>query len=129
MGIKHVEPCREEYQLKNMLMMAPFIASDQLDMEYLGRQVDGFLETYRVSGVLPSRPDGDRCCGYDFGLLLFAAAQTGRNAADVLEDMLNLQDEVGAWSEYFRGDVPEQTRCRPWESGMNIAGAMCYLAR
>lgn len=129
MGIKHVEPCREEYQLKSTLMMAPFIASDQLDMEYLGRQVDGFLETYRVSGVLPSRPDGDRCCGYDFGLLLFAAAKTGRNADDVLEDMLNLQDEAGAWSEYFRGDVPEQTRCRPWESGMNIAGAMCYLAR
>ena len=128
MGNKHIEPCREEYQLKSTLLMAPFISSDQLDMEYLGRQVDAFLETYRASGVLPSRPDGDRCCGYDFGLLLFAAAKTGRNADDVLEDMLNLQDEAGAWSEYFRGDVPEQTRCRPWESGMNIAGAVCYLA-
>lgn len=129
MGKRKVAPCREEYQLKSTLLMVPFINSNQLSNDYMAEQVDDFLSVYREIGALPSRPDGKRCVGYDYGLMLFAAKKTNRQADDLLESMLALQDAAGAWSEYYRGSKPEQTRCRPWESGMNIAGALRYLAK
>jgi len=38
------------------------------------------------------------------------------------------QSSCGAWAEYYEGNQPRQTRCRPWESSMNIAGALRYLS-
>ena len=57
-----------------------------------------------------------------------AQADAGCEADDLLLHMLNLQDECGAWAEYYEGDQPRQSRCRPWESSMNIAGALRYLS-
>ena len=89
----------------------------------------GYLSDFRTQGRLPSRPDGDTCLGYDYGLLLYAAAQCGLEADDVLTHMLNLQDETGAWVEYYRNGQPVGTKCRPWESGICIEGALDYLQR
>jgi len=59
--------------------------------------------------------------------VLFAAKAAGLNADDLLADMLSLRDECGAWSEYYTGKEHTGTRCRPWESAINIAGAIRYL--
>ena len=118
---------RREFRLKSALLMAPFIHSDALDRRVLEDNIRSFISEYEASGRLPSLPDGNRCLGYDFGLLLFAAASIGADADGLLEKTLELQDECGAWPEYFEGDVPRQTRCRPWESAINIAGAIEYL--
>lgn len=43
--------------------------------------------------------------------------------------MLSLQDEAGMWAEYYDDNrpAPGYTRCRPWESGINIEAALRYL--
>lgn len=127
-GKRTAEPCREEYRLKSTLMMAPFIGSSVPDNGLIRRQTQEILNGWRENGALPSLPSGNRCLGYDFGLLLFAAAETGCDADDLLAHMLSLRDDCGAWAEYYERNQPRQTRCRPWESSMNIAGALRYLA-
>ena len=39
---------------------------------------------------------------------------------DVYLKTLEIADEIGAWSEYYLGDIPSGTRCRPWESAINM---------
>lgn len=128
-GGRHYEPCRREFLLKSTLLMAPFIGSDQISAAFCAEQTARYLAEYRIKGNLPSLPDGDRCLGYDFGLMLFAAKDAGLDADDLLAHMLSLQDECGTWAEYYAGSEPQNTRCRPWESAMNVAGALRYLAQ
>lgn len=127
-GKKTLPPFRQEVSLKSTLLMEPFTRAGQIDAEYICEQTAQFLADYRRTGSLPSRPDGSRCLGYDFGLVLFAAKAGGLDADDLLKHMLALRDECGAWCEYYEGSEPNGTRCRPWESGINIAGAIAYLA-
>lgn len=128
-GQRPLSVCHQEYVLKSVLLMVSFIRADQIAPDYLKEQIEAFLQEYRATGHLPSRPNGELCLGYDFGLMLFAAADAGSNADDVLVHMLSLQDACGAWSEYYSGITPRQTRCRPWESAINIAGALRYLSQ
>lgn len=127
-GGRSYNPCMEEFFLKSAMLMAPFIAADQIASEYRADQASRYLGEYREKGCLPSLPVGDRCLGYDFGLMLFAAKDAGLDADDLLAHMLSLQDECDAWSEYYAGSLPQNTRCRPWESAINIAGAIRYLS-
>ena len=126
-GKKHVEPFRKEVSLRSTLLMETFTKAGQIDAEHMRRETAAFIEEYRTTGNLPSCPDGSRCLGYDFGLVLFAAKAAGLNADDLMEHMLSLRDECGAWCEYYEDNAPYGTRCRPWESAINIAGAIEYL--
>lgn len=126
-GKKTAQPYRREDSLKSTLLMEAFVRAGQIDSDYLAAQTAEFLNEYRTKGSLPSRPDGNVCLGYDFGLMLFAAKQAGINADDLLAHMLGLRDECGAWSEYYEDNAHKGTRCRPWESAINIAGALKYL--
>lgn len=119
--------CTQEISLKSALMMALYVDSPLLSQEYLRSQINAYLAQYRQTGVLPSLPDGSRCVGYDFGLLLYAAARFGLAADDLLAHMLALKDSAGMWAEYYDAGQPQNTRCRPWESAINMEGALQYL--
>ena len=128
-GGRDYRPFRQELLLNSTMLMAPFIQADQISPEFCAMQTARYLAEYREKGILPSLPDGDRCLGYDFGLMLFAAKDAGLDADDLLAHMLSLQDECGGWSEYYCGTAHQNTRCRPWESAINVAGAIRYLAQ
>ena len=121
------QPCEREIPLKSTLMMALYVDSPLLGREYLRGQIAAYLAEYRRTGILPSLPAGGRCLGYDFGLLLYAAARLGLAADDLLAHMLALKDSAGMWAEYYDGGQPQNTRCRPWESAINMEGALQYL--
>ncbi|MFV0402247.1 MAG: hypothetical protein ACK5LX_16745 [Oscillospiraceae bacterium] len=122
------EPDDDEkvYRLKSVSLMPLYIGAAQPDRELLSAAVTKMLAEYRATGVLPSRPDGDSCTGYDYGLLLYNLAKLGIRGDDVLLTMLDILDESGAWCEYYRENVPYGTRCRSWESGINIEAAIEY---
>ena len=122
-------PAPEEYQLKSTLLMSPFIRADVIPDPLLKNTVSEFLELFEQTGALPSLPDNSCSLGYDYGLLLFAAARYHLNADKLLQKMLELQDECGGWAEYYHGNDPANTRCRPWESAINIAGGIEYLKK
>ena len=84
------------------------------------------LEGYRKAGVITSRQEPDApaqsgTVGYDYGLLLYALAEArDPAAAEIYAKVLSLADSTGSWSEYYSGNRPRGTRCRPWESGINL---------
>lgn len=121
-------PEPQEYALKSTLLMAPFIGSDLIAFSGLKKNVTDFVDSFCRTGALPSLPDNSRSLGYDYGLLLYSAAAFHIPADPLLQKMLDLQDECGAWSEYYIDGSPVQTRCRPWESAMNIVGGITYLS-
>lgn len=121
--------CREEYPLKSPLLMADYIGCGLMDADIRRQAVAGYLEQFRKTGTLATNDGGNRCLGYDPGLLLYAADSCGFAADDLLAYMLSLQDEAGMWAEYYDDNrpAPGYTRCRPWESGINIEAALRYL--
>lgn len=120
-------PEPDEYELKSTFLMAPFMKTSLIPNDTVKKEVGTYLDDYEKTGILPSLINGTSCPGYDYGLLLFAAAETSLEADGLLEEMLDLQDECGAWPEYFVGKEHRGTRCRPWESAINITGAIEYL--
>jgi hypothetical protein len=65
--------------------------------------------------------DEPRTVGYDYGFLLAALTRLGRpEAASQFRKTLSVLDSEGAWAEYYLNDQPYGTRCRPWESAINL---------
>ena len=102
-------------------------AKDFFTQEELKPVVDDIYNSFQKTGVLTSRTgsgnteDNQRSVGYDYGLVLFAMLQTeSSRSEDVYLKTLEIVDEIGAWSEYYLGPTPSGTRCRPWESAINL---------
>jgi len=63
--------------------------------------------------------------GYELGLLLYALAERrDPRCPDLAKLLLDLRDPTGVWVEFYRGACPSSTRCRPWESALNLLGLL-----
>ena len=108
--------------------MPAFLQASLIPQPLLDAEIVKMLQLYQSTGRLPSRPDSDRAVGYDYGLLLYNLAKRKHpNARDIYEKMLSVRDITGAWVEYYDNHQPNGTRCRPWESAINIESALVYL--
>ena len=127
-----VVPDDTEYRLHSAYLTLPYIGSSVIGKPVLAKAVRAMLSAYRKTGKMPAAPQGNRIVGYDFGFLLYAAAVTGEDASDILTAALSARDEAGMWVEYYvRADgalCPSGTRCRPWESAVNMDGILTYLS-
>lgn len=127
---KPVEPDDTEYRLHSAYLTLPYVGCTVIGKPILAEAVRTMLHTYRTTGKLPT-PQGNRIVGYDFGFLLYAAAYTGEDASDLLSAALAARDECGMWVEYYTLSggtaIPSGTRCRPWESAVNMDGILTYL--
>ena len=128
---KQVEPNGTEYRLYTAQLMVPYIGSALIGKPALAHTVRKMLSAYRKTGQL--QPQGiSRIVGYDFGLLLYAAAVSGVDADDLLTASLEARDDAGMWAEYYDmpgGPIPSGMRCRPRESAVNMDGILTYLYR
>ena len=90
--------------------------------------LDEMIADYKATGKLPSVKEGKRNTGYDYGLFLYALTALGHELRhEMFETVLSRVDSAGAWVEFYDDGKPAGTRCRPWESGMNIAACIGYL--
>ena len=88
------------------------------------------LAAFQARGDFPLTPGKSHMVGYDMGLLLYAAVELQHlAAAKIASQVLARADSTGAWSEYYREKQHMGTRCRPWESGINIAALLRYLGK
>jgi hypothetical protein len=68
--------------------------------------------------------------GYDLGLLVYALTELDDPLADrISEKALRMVDPTGAWAEYYVGGAPRLTRCRPWESAINIEALLHWAEK
>jgi len=89
--------------------------------------VEDAARRWAVAGHLSADPDSTRSVGYDEGLLLRRLLSRGHPAADsVAAALAARRDRYGMWAEYYDDEAPVGTRCRPWESGLNIAALARY---
>ncbi len=123
-----IEP--RTYKLQSVSLTPLYFHSSLFIQEELRPQVASILQAYKESGKLPSRPDSDVSVGYDYGLLLHALTELGDPMArELYEKTLALADDTGAWAEYYRDHKPCNTRCRPWESAINVEALLHWIDR
>ncbi|MEN8202321.1 MAG: hypothetical protein ABFS28_06980 [Bacteroidota bacterium] len=120
------------YRLVSVSLTPLYFKSGLLESAELKPVVDLIYKSFKETGVLTSRTgagssDNQRSVGYDYGLVLFSMLQTGsKGMKEVYRKTLDIVDETGAWSEYYLGETPNGTRCRPWESAINLEALIEY---
>ena len=73
--------------------------------------------------VLESLPSRRRFVGYEYGMALYTLGYD----ADTVDRMMSIKDEFGAWSEYYENGEQAGTRCRPWETAINLTALIKVL--
>ncbi|MDR3193790.1 MAG: hypothetical protein LBT76_00685 [Tannerella sp.] len=117
----------ETYYVQSVSLTPRYIESDVLPDSQVNQLVQDLIASYTATGKLPSRPDGRRTVGYDYGLFLFSLVRMNHPLKDsIYARMLDVIDDTGAWVEYYEDGVPSGTLCRPWESAINIEAAIEY---
>ena len=115
------------YKLISVSLTPLYFNSALIDMAELRPLIIQVYVSYKETGLVSSRTkksavlENKRSVGYDYGLILYAMLRTGvGNPEDLYRETLSIVDETGAWSEYYLDGVPSGTRCRPWESAINL---------
>lgn len=118
------------YHLLSVGLLPMYIEADLPGHEVVAGTARRIVELFEATGRLPSRPDVDVAVGYDPGLLLFTLTELGHPAAQAVYDrMMAMRDPVGVWVEYYEEGAPRGTRCRPWESGINLEAAIHFVEK
>ncbi len=121
---------RVRYELAASKLAPLYIGSPLIPPEMAREFLDVMVEQYRRTGQMPSGCGGDASVGYDYGMLLYALTVYDHPAAgDFCRLTLSVVDEAGAWCEYYNSGVAAATRCRPWESAINMEAVLTYLER
>jgi len=120
------------YELASVALMPFYLQSRIVDWRELQPTVKEILAHYQVADS--KRPQSDsgktRIVGYEFGLLQNALTELGLSEAAMgYERTLSMVDQVGSWSEYYLNGVPNGTRCRPWESAINLEELIAWAMR
>lgn len=116
------------YSINSVILMPLYVHSTLFSSEEIQTLATQLVANYQSTGRLPSRPDGNIAVGYDYGLLLYTLTALGDPAAsEIYKKMMEAIDPTGAWVEYYIDGKPSGTRCRPWESGINLEAAIHYL--
>lgn len=122
-------PPRDKYifELAASKLSIPFMNSDLISEEKVVSLLTKMVNEYNKTGKLPSGCPENEAVGYDYGLLLYALTKYGfKEAKNLFETALDVLDETDVWCEYYRNGIAYRTRCRPWESGINITAIINF---
>jgi len=120
-----VEP--HAYNLISVSLTPLYMHSTMFNAGELKPIVEKVYGNYEKTGILSCIIDSagaennKRTVGYDFGFLLYSMLETGTAKAEtVYRKTLAVSDSSGVWSEYYKDNIPQGTRYRPWESAINL---------
>jgi len=113
------------YYLNSVALMPRFIHSSLINESLLAAETERLVKGYKEKGSMPTGSEVNAIVGYDLGLFINALSNAYLSEMKLLlEKMLSLRDATGVWVEYYINDMPFNTMCRPWESGINIMAAV-----
>jgi hypothetical protein len=118
------------YALASVSMLPLYFHSGMFSKQELAPVVRKLARDFMATGAFqdadaPSIPG--KIVGYDVGLLVYALTELRDPLAEVVyKKALAMADHTGAWAEYYINGVPHLTRCRPWESAINIEALIHY---
>ena len=115
------------YTLPSVSLVPFYFKSQLLTWSELTPSIEDIVSRLQVKGKLPTGQDDDPVAGvsssvgYDYGFLLNALSALKHPLSnDLYQQTLNLTDATGVWVEYYQDNQPMGTRCRPWESAINL---------
>ncbi len=107
-----------------------YTGSPLVPMEQMRVYLEEMVESYKKNKQMPSGCLSGHAVGYDYGLFLYALTQIGHPFAKEIYDLtISVLDETGVWCEFYKDNVPYNTRCRPWESAINVEGLISYYEK
>ena len=118
------------YALASVSLVPFYLHSRLFSQEELAPMVRKLANDFLATGSfqdadVPSVPG--KIVGYDVGLLLYALTELHDPlAGPVYRRVLGMADPTGAWAEYYVNGQPHGTRCRPWESAINLEALLDY---
>jgi hypothetical protein len=110
-----------------------FVGHGPLSAAECNQQIQAVCDRWLATDQLPSQADdaggSTATVGYDYGFLLMGLDRIRHPGTDDLAvRTLSLADATGMWVEYYDLDSKGfKTRCRPWESAINIAALLQHL--
>ena len=130
--LPRVEPKRAF--LASVALVPLFVGLGPLDWDEVRRQVEAVAKGWLATGRQPSQADeslgGSGTVGYDYGLLLMGLDRLGHpSATSFAAHTLGLVDQTGSWVEYYVDGKGSNTRCRPWESAINLYAILKHFRR
>ena len=118
----------KEYELASSKLAPIYIGSTLVPDEVIQEFLNEMVARYQKTGQMPSGCPNGECVGYDYGMLLYALTLKKHPESKTFYELaLKVVDETGAWCEYYRNGIARSTRCRPWESAINIEAILTYL--
>ncbi len=115
----------QSYRLLSVSLTPLYYHSHLQSRQALLSDILQLLEQYTQHGTLHQDNGRSRMVGYDYGFLLEALTFYDHPQAEsIYKKALALVDPVGAWAEYYVDDTPNGTRCRPWESAINLEACL-----
>lgn len=110
---------QERFLLPAVSLAPVYIGADCVPLAVIRHMVQPLKENFRKNNVISGLDAGE--VGYSYGFFLMALLTLeDPMAEEIYNYLLRLLDEAGAWVEYYKNGVAFNTRCRPWESGINI---------
>jgi hypothetical protein len=118
-------------EISSVSLVPSFVGDGPLTTAEIEAQVRRIAATWTETGRLPSQVGSSgSTVGYDYGFLLLGMDRFSLPGADKLaQATLALLDSTGAWVEYYRDGKPQGTRCRPWESAINLLACLQHYRR
>lgn len=118
-----------EIRVNSAGLLPAFIGSQVVSEGDQRIEIERAWRLFEERGYLPTLPGMTSFVGYDEALLLYGLTRIGHPAApQVLRHIVDIADTTNAWVEFYDAGKPFNTRCRPWESGMNIAAIVAYMS-
>jgi hypothetical protein len=120
----HNPPERNRYFLPSVAVTPAFIQFPVAERSEQVAMIDATMKTFSAEDGSIRYPE-TLLPGYELGMVLFALAELqDPRCAAVAKSLLALRDPTGSWVEYYTGALPMHTRCRPWESSINLCGLL-----
>lgn len=122
-GVQMEQRPTDEISVTSSTLIGYLLAASVVPEELQRSAYDAAKKEWSLLGFLTSAATSELAVGYDEGLLLRGALVVGDLdfAAEVASRIAAKRDRFGTWSEFYEGLTPVGTRCRPWETGMNLA--------
>jgi hypothetical protein len=129
-GVALPAPPERELSIASAALFAALVPTDLVTEPLTTRALDRALaESSSGAASAGCAAPREMTVGYDDGLLL--RGLTRRHSADahqVANSILGKRDYYGTWAEYYESGRPVRTRCRPWETSLNLGALAEYAA-
>jgi len=105
----------ERFYFPTVALMPLYVKSTLFPVETLEKMTRSYIRDFLANG------DRGRIVGYQPGLVLYnLKAMNSPLIPRATAAAMSFFDDAGACSEFYNDGLPINTRCRPWESCINI---------